>query len=127
MKRDQPETNHENSLEPINKTVLSSLEGEPSAQIEEAALLEKVTGIEFMLGEFLCGVCQKEMSKSVKILCAECGLQLCLECFGNGKEKEPHTRSHDYIALDRLKFSLFEPDWTAFEDLMLMKGLITSH
>lgn len=107
MKREQPEAKTE-----IN---------------DEQALFEKISGIDFILGEFLCGICHKEMSKSVKILCAECGLQLCLECLASGKELQNHKKAHDYYILDRLKVSLYAKEWTALEELMLIRGKLFAY
>ncbi len=123
MKREQSEPSVVPKEEPVKAKSCAEI---TSAVIADDPLhdkvLEKVTGIEYVLGDFICGMCQKEMSKSVKVLCADCGAQLCLECFANGKEKDQHKRSHDYYVLDRLKLPMFEPDWSAAEELALMKG-----
>lgn len=86
-------------------------------------VLDKVVTAEFVLDEFRCDVCRKEITKSLKLLCAECGVKLCLECFTAGKEQATHKKTHDYYVLDRLTVPIYDPHWTALEELMLIRGI----
>lgn len=48
---------------------------------------------------------------------------MCLECLRKGKEKNDHKKTHPYSILDKLDFPLFEPNWTAQDDINLLKGI----
>jgi hypothetical protein len=48
---------------------------------------------------------------------------VCLECLKKSKEKIDHKYTHSYTILDKLDFPLFEPDWTAHDDITLLKGI----
>lgn len=43
-----------------------------------------------------------------------------------GKEKGDHKKDHPFTIIDKLDMPLFEPDWTAMEDLALLKGISQS-
>jgi len=90
--------------------------------IEQKIALDKVVTTEFILEEFRCDICQKEITKSLKILCGECEMKLCLECLITGKEKASHSKTHDYFVLDKLAIPIYDPQWTALEELMLIKA-----
>lgn len=53
---------------------------------------------------------------------------ICLECFRRGAEKEGdnHKRDHPYYILDRMDFPVFTQDWSAIDELLLLKGLAQS-
>ena len=64
-----------------------------------------------------CEFCKREISKTIKIICDVCkNLNYCIECFLSEKHK------HDYHISDNLSFSLFNPDWTVFEEIMFLYG-----
>jgi Myb-like DNA-binding domain/Zinc finger, ZZ type len=56
--------------------------------------------------------------------CAICtDFDLCLTCFTSGVEINAHKKDHDYRVIDVLDFPIFEPDWGADEELLLVEGL----
>ena len=83
----------------------------------------------------LVALCERNITKSVKILCAECGevapvnalqdaatsqtkseLVMCLECLRQGKtspEYPMHKADHAYYVYDNLNFPLLTDEWTA--------------
>jgi len=119
MKRDKPEDSKSTE---IAKNPYSGL-SQKDENSELKATLEKVTNFDLILGDVMCGICLKDISKSIKILCAECEIKICLECFANGKEKSPHVKNHDYYVLDRLETPIFDPGWTVYEEIKLLKGI----
>ena len=75
-------------------------------------------------------LCERNIAKSVKILCAECPptaplsapgnpkaeLVMCLECLRLGKTHADyplHKPNHSYYVFDNLDFPLLTDDWTA--------------
>jgi hypothetical protein len=84
---------------------------------------ESVYNVEFLLDTYHCEICKKEISRSVVIICAQCGIFLCLPCLISGKEKDEHKKTDDYYVLDSLRQSIFSPDWSIREELMLVKGI----
>ena len=120
MKREKVR-DHCNPGEPAKKT--------PKREENEESLTgvrDKVTGMDFVLESRRCGICSQEISRSVNILCATCGMLLCLHCFANGRESGPHRRSDDYYVLDRLHYPVYTVEWTALEELLLIRGTCTS-
>ena len=109
MKRKRPD--HGN-LEPIDQ---ASIKQNPESRI---------FNIDFLVEPHRCEICNKEISRSVMILCKECGILLCLPCLKSGKETDKHHCNDDYFVLDSLQYSVLSPDWTTREELMLMKGVI---
>ena len=82
---------------------------------------------ENLLGPSICSLCERNITKSIKILCAECAptsvnenakaeLVMCLECLRLGKRSEDypdHEPTHAYYVYDNLDFPLLTPKWTA--------------
>lgn len=59
-----------------------------------------------------CNYCQKDISNTPRIKCAECAdFDLCLECFSVGVEIAPHRNTHDYRVVDNLSFPILDPEW----------------
>lgn len=50
-------------------------------------------------------------------------MDICANCFANGKEKDGHFKNHDYYVVNKLDFPLIREDWTAEEELLLVDGL----
>lgn len=75
--------------------------------------------------------CSKDITHLVIIRCAECiDFDLCLPCFCGGVELKDHKKSHGYRVMvhfrliqDVLDFPVFEADWGADEELLLVEGL----
>lgn len=56
--------------------------------------------------------------------CAECeNFDLCADCFCAGVELKPHKNTHAYRVSDNLNFPVFDKDWTAKEELLLLDGM----
>lgn len=71
-----------------------------------------------------CNYCEKDISNVVRIKCADCpDFDLCLECFSVGAEVTPHKKTHAYRVVDVLSFPLYDPDWGADEELLLLEGV----
>ncbi|KAK9861341.1 hypothetical protein WJX84_008443 [Apatococcus fuscideae] len=71
-----------------------------------------------------CNYCQKDISHVVRVKCAVCpDFDLCLECFSVGVELLPHRNDHAYRLVDNLSFPLYEPDWGADEELLLLEAV----
>ena len=98
-------------------------------------MLAKFTQPEKLLGPLICSLCERNISKSVKVECAECGAPgtetpqvfLCLECLRTGKtskEFPAHEASHDYFIYDNLDFPLLTEDWTAHQEIRLIQGIM---
>ena len=91
---------------------------------------------EHLLGPQICALCERNISKSVKVLCAEDqqvadgdqagkphDLVICLECLRTGKtsaEYPNHNKDCDYYIYDNLEFPLLCKEWTAFEEIRLI-------
>lgn len=96
-----------------------------SQQLDEVEqkFFASLNDIENMLGPAMCGICDRDIGKSVKIKCLECtkpNLHLCLECLRTGRttaEYPEHKPNHNYYVYDNLNFPLFTKDWTAKEEL----------
>jgi transcriptional adapter 2-alpha len=48
---------------------------------------------------------------------------LCVNCFSTGKEAKEHKKTHSYRVIDVLDFPIFEKDWGADEEILLVEGL----
>ncbi|KAF4324358.1 hypothetical protein BBO99_00001879 [Phytophthora kernoviae] len=65
-----------------------------------------------------CLNCQKDLTRTIRIVCAECKPQppfeLCVECFAVGTELGEHKKTHQYTVSDCLAFPIVqEPQTTA--------------
>eukprot|EP00897_Mesotaenium_endlicherianum_P000753 jgi/Mesen1/10679/ME000009S10465 len=71
-----------------------------------------------------CNYCQKDITGTVRIKCAKCAdFDLCVECFSVGVEITPHKNNHPYHVMDNLNFPLFQSDWNADEEILLLEGI----
>lgn len=71
-----------------------------------------------------CNYCRKDISNVIRIKCAQCAdFDLCVECFSVGVELGAHKNYHDYHVMDILNFPLFEEEWGADEELLLLEGI----
>lgn len=92
----------------------------------EERLRNGMTEIDTILGPTTCGLCDRDIAKSVKIKCLECqekALYMCLECLRTGKssnDSPEHKSNHSYYVFDQLKFPLFTKDWFARDELLLL-------
>lgn len=86
-------------------------------------------------------LCERNITKSVKIVCADCPptapasapeaakaeLVMCLECLRVGKTSEEypqHRASHSYYVYDNLDFPLLTADWSASQEIRLIQGIM---
>lgn len=82
----------------------------------------------------MCQICDLDITRSARVICGECKsfekntipFIFCVECLRKGKEKETHKRDHSYSILDRMDFPLFDEEWTAQDDVTLLKGISQS-
>jgi len=115
MKREKSEKTHETKKKSIKKD-------DDSLNMAN----QKVLNVEFLVEPHKCELCEREISRSVMLLCAKCNIILCTQCLSKGLEKGDHKRNHEYYVLDALKHPIYSPDWTAKEELMLVKGIFRS-
>ncbi len=53
-------------------------------------------------------------------------MDLCILCFASGSESESlpnHRRNHAYCVEDNLAFTLYDKNWSAEEELMMLDGI----
>lgn len=83
-------------------------------------LRDEMVSYSNILGVQTCTGCHKALNNSPTFLCSDCDdLPFCIWCFLMGTDK--HQPEHAYYVLDRLKFPLYSPNWTAKEEVHLMK------
>lgn len=96
----------------------------------------------------MCHYCRKNISASCRIRCADpaCNPQsppdgdteiaatgtnandlvapteTCIDCFCAGAALLPHRPDHAYRVADCLEFPVFNKEWTASEELLLLEG-----
>ncbi|CAG8583709.1 4768_t:CDS:2, partial [Diversispora eburnea] len=70
-----------------------------------------------------CNACHANIGNTVRINCAIClDFYLCVTCFTSGEELEKHKSWHDYKVLEQYSFPLFNEDWGADEEELLIEG-----
>jgi transcriptional adapter 2-alpha len=71
-----------------------------------------------------CDYCRKDISGGIRIKCSVCvDFDLCVECFSVGVEVTPHANDHAYQVMDRVNFPLFDEEWEAEEELLLLEAI----
>jgi len=66
-----------------------------------------------------CTACNKPLTYLPTFLCNDCGnIPFCITCFLIGTEI--HRAEHSYYVLNKLKFPLYSPNWTAKEEVQLI-------
>lgn len=59
----------------------------------------------------------------MRIRCAECqDYDLCVRCFAAGSSSGAHKPWHDYLIVEQHAYPIFDPDWGADEELLLIEG-----
>ncbi|WWC60212.1 uncharacterized protein I303_102778 [Kwoniella dejecticola CBS 10117] len=79
--------------------------------------------------KYTCDFCHIDITHTVRIKCAmkECEeVDLCPQCFCEGKEGLRHKAWHDYKVVEQHSQPIFSPDWGADEELLLVSGLISN-
>jgi transcriptional adapter 2-alpha len=78
------------------------------------------------MGKFHCDVCSSDCTRRVRISCAECqDYDLCVPCFAAGKSSGQHKPWHDYRVIEQHQYPIFDEDWGADEELLLIEGCQT--
>lgn len=74
---------------------------------------------------FHCNGCKKAMKlQAFRIRCAECDdFDLCKDCFCQGIELQDHRKTHYYIPIGPSQEPLFNPQWSADEELLLLDAV----
>eukprot|EP00457_Paulinella_chromatophora_P005684 gb/GEZN01005701.1/.p1 GENE.gb/GEZN01005701.1/~~gb/GEZN01005701.1/.p1 ORF type:complete len:533 (-),score=102.82 gb/GEZN01005701.1/:165-1715(-) len=74
--------------------------------------------------QYHCDYCREDITNQIRIKCAECqDFDLCLMCFSNGVEVYPHRNTHAYRVMDHVTTPIFDPDWGADEELLLLEAI----
>lgn len=73
--------------------------------------------------KILCNFCNRDISKSIRIICDECvDKEFCLDCLVLCKGENGKSHKHDYHISDKLDFPIFTSDWTTNEELTLLSS-----
>ncbi|EIN11553.1 SWIRM-domain-containing protein [Punctularia strigosozonata HHB-11173 SS5] len=78
-----------------------------------------------------CDGCAADLTHSVRMKCADpaCepgngdAVDICPRCFCEGKEFGRHKRWHAYRVVELHSYPIFEEDWGADEEILLIEGL----
>ncbi|KAH7097048.1 hypothetical protein BKA62DRAFT_662213 [Auriculariales sp. MPI-PUGE-AT-0066] len=77
-----------------------------------------------------CDACLVDLTHSIRIRCAhdDCapgdGIDICPPCFCKGAQFGKHKRDHPYRVIELHSYPIFDEDWGADEELLLMDGLL---
>lgn len=96
-------------------SVLSTVRPSP-AKSYKAGKKQEATSV-------LCDYCRKDIGHIVRIKCVDCDFTLCLECFAGGCQVFQHKNDHAYRVVDRVSIPIFEQDWGADEELVLLEAI----
>lgn len=76
--------------------------------------------------KYICNVCSADITSTVRIRCAskQCvEYDLCVTCFAAGKSNVHHDpRSHPYHVVEPHSIPIFDAEWGADEELLLLEG-----
>ncbi|CAN6666318.1 transcriptional adapter 2 [Trichomonascus vanleenenianus] len=73
--------------------------------------------------KFHCDICSCDCTNLVRIRCAQCtDYDLCVQCFAQGSSSGNHKPWHDYMIVEQHAYPIFEEDWGADEELLLIEG-----
>lgn len=73
-----------------------------------------------------CDVCLSDCTTRIRILCAICvDYDLCVPCFALGASSGDHMPWHDYHVVEQNTYPIFDGDWGADEELLLIQGCET--
>ncbi|KAF1819430.1 transcriptional adaptor 2 [Dissoconium aciculare CBS 342.82] len=76
--------------------------------------------------KYICNVCSADITSTVRIRCAskQCvDYDLCVTCFAKGESNTHHDpRSHPYHVIEPHSIPIFDEDWGADEELLLLEG-----
>ncbi|ODV80987.1 transcriptional adaptor 2 [Suhomyces tanzawaensis NRRL Y-17324] len=72
---------------------------------------------------FHCDVCSSDCTNRVRIQCAICAdYDLCVPCFTSGQATGDHKPWHDYHVIEQNTYPIFDAEWGADEELLLIQG-----
>jgi len=86
--------------------------------------LDTLKDVDGLVGPTTCTLCERDISKSVKIRCTVCAINICLECLRTGQESGTHSKTHPYYVFDKLDFPLLMKDWCAKDEVQLIQGIM---
>ncbi len=116
--------NHKRSRETSRSKSMESVRSHKKMRIDDGYKLVLKTCAVEASNKINCSFCAREISRSIKIICAECeDCQYCLDCLVQGRGKDGQDHQHDYHVADKLSFNLITKDWTAFEELNLLSNI----
>lgn len=73
-----------------------------------------------------CDVCSSDCTNRIRAQCAICtDYDLCIPCFAAGLATGDHKPWHDYQIIEQNTYPIFEKDWGADEELLLVQGCET--
>lgn len=74
--------------------------------------------------EYKCDYCRDDITEETRIRCAECkDFDLCVTCFTQKLEVHPHKCTHKYKIINPIKTAIYDSDWTADEESLLLEGI----
>jgi len=74
--------------------------------------------------KFFCNICRNDIAHEPRVKCLQCkSFDMCMDCFRMGAEIFPHSSSHKYMVIEKLDYPLFEDDWLAIEEVLLLDGI----
>ncbi|RCK63881.1 Transcriptional adapter 2 [Candida viswanathii] len=75
---------------------------------------------------FHCDVCSTDCTNRIRIQCAICtDYDLCVPCFAAGLTTSDHKPWHDYQIIEQNTYPIFDREWGADEELLLIQGCET--
>ncbi|KZF25432.1 SAGA complex subunit Ada2 [Xylona heveae TC161] len=79
--------------------------------------------------KYVCDVCSVDITSTVRIRCAHsvCSdYDLCVVCFSSGEASHNHDpRTHPYQVIEQHSVPIYQEDWGADEELLLLEGAET--
>lgn len=75
---------------------------------------------------FHCDVCSTDCTNRIRVQCAICtDYDLCVPCFAAGLTTGDHKPWHDYQIIEQNTYPIFDRNWGADEELLLIQGCET--
>ena len=73
-----------------------------------------------------CDVCSSDCTNRIRVKCAICSdYDLCVPCFASGSSSGDHKPWHDYQVIEQNTYPIFDKEWGADEELLLIQGCET--
>ncbi|CAN3358837.1 transcriptional adapter 2 [Diutina catenulata] len=75
---------------------------------------------------FHCNSCSGDITTRVRLRCAVCAdYDNCVPCFSTGQATGDHKPWHDYYVIEQNTYPIFDREWGADEELMVISGCET--